>query len=50
MSTFLTRALFVVMITDSPALSFEIPARDALGREHVEGKLVDRQAERRLFV
>lgn len=28
------------MITDSPALSFEIPARDALGREHVEGKLV----------
>ncbi len=28
------------MITDSTALSFEIPARDALGREHVEGKLV----------
>lgn len=28
------------MITDSPALSFEIPARDALGREHVEGRLV----------
>lgn len=28
------------MFTDSTALSFEIPARDALGREHVEGKLV----------
>lgn len=28
------------MITDAVALSFEIPARDALGREHVEGKLV----------
>ena len=28
------------MITDSTALSFEIPARDALGREHVEGKMV----------
>ena len=28
------------MLTDSTALSFEIPARDALGREHVEGKLV----------
>ena len=28
------------MITDAAALSFEIPARDALGREHVEGKLV----------
>ena len=28
------------MITDATALSFEIPARDALGREHVEGKLV----------
>ena len=28
------------MMTDSIALSFEIPARDALGRQHVEGKLV----------
>ena len=28
------------MMTDSTALSFVIPARDALGREHVEGKLV----------
>ncbi len=28
------------MLADSTALSFEIPARDALGREHVEGKLV----------
>ena len=28
------------MITDATALSFIIPARDALGREHVEGKLV----------
>ena len=28
------------MMTDFTALSFEIPARDALGREHVEGKLV----------
>lgn len=28
------------MITDPTALSFHIPARDALGREHVEGKLV----------
>lgn len=28
------------MITDPTALSFQIPARDALGREHVEGKLV----------
>lgn len=28
------------MLPDSPSLSFEIPARDALGRQHVEGKLV----------
>lgn len=28
------------MITDASALTFEIPARDALGRQHVEGKLV----------
>ena len=32
------------MITDFTALSFEIPARDALGREHVEGKLVAAEA------
>jgi hypothetical protein len=32
------------MITDSTALSFEIPAGDALGREHVEGKLVAEEA------
>ena len=32
------------MMTDSTALSFEIPARDALGREHVEGKLVAAEA------
>ncbi len=28
------------MISDSSALPFEIPARDALGRQHVEGTLV----------
>lgn len=28
------------MLTDLPALHFTIPARDALGREHVEGKLL----------
>jgi hypothetical protein len=28
------------MLTDLTALTFTIPARDALGREHVEGKLV----------
>lgn len=28
------------MLTDLSALAFTIPARDALGREHVEGKLV----------
>ena len=37
------------MITDFTALSFEIPARDALGREHVEGKLVAAEASLQFF-
>lgn len=37
------------MLTDLTALTFTIPARDALGREHVEGKLVTAEASLQFF-
>lgn len=37
------------MFTDLSALYFSIPARDALGREHVEGKLLAAESSLQFF-
>lgn len=37
------------MLNDLSALTFTIPARDALGREHVEGKLVAAEESLQFF-